>query len=194
MAKRIFIWVGHPRADSLSHGLADAYQRGAKSRGAEIRRMHVGEMTFDLDEFGGYKVKRDLEPDLKAWQEAITWSQRMVWVYPYWWGAMPAKMKAVVDRALLPGFGFLYRKDSVMWDKLLGGHVGDGIITSDTPPWYDTLLYSKPGRRVLKNQIYKFTGIKPGKIVQIGTIKTANEDKIKAWLEMAHQMGVDAAS
>ena len=32
MAAKIFLWVGHPRESSLSHGMADAYQRGAKNK------------------------------------------------------------------------------------------------------------------------------------------------------------------
>ena len=44
MAARIFIFVGHPRASSLSHGLADAYARGAASAGAEIRRMYLADI------------------------------------------------------------------------------------------------------------------------------------------------------
>jgi len=189
---KLFIWVGHPRETSLSHGLADAYAHAAEAEGAEIRRMNVHEMAFDLDSFGGYGAHGDLAPDLKAWQDAISWCDHMLWVYPYWWGGMPAKMKAVLDLAMLPGFGFKYRDKGVMWDKLLGGRTGDVIITSDTPPLYDTLFYNKPGRRVVSNQVFKFTGIKPSKVVQIGTVKTASETKIKGWLEMAGKMGAEA--
>ena len=49
MAAKIFVWVGHPRENSLSHGLADAYIRGAQSQGAEVRRMNLHDMQFDPD-------------------------------------------------------------------------------------------------------------------------------------------------
>ena len=64
MASRIFIWVGHPRASSLSHGLADAYARGAGAGGAEIRRMNLSEMSFDPDLTEGYHRRKTLEPCL----------------------------------------------------------------------------------------------------------------------------------
>jgi putative NADPH-quinone reductase len=98
----------------------------------------------------------------------------------------------VLDRALTSGFGFKYHKRGMGWDKLLTGRTADAILTSDTPPWYDTLVYRKPGRRVLRNQVLKFCGIKPRKIVQFGTIKTANEAKRARWIERARDMGRSA--
>ncbi|MAI44822.1 MAG: hypothetical protein CBC34_002735 [Hyphomicrobiaceae bacterium TMED74] len=35
-----------------------------------------------------------------AWQENIAWADHILIVHPYWWGAMPTKAKAVLDRAL----------------------------------------------------------------------------------------------
>jgi putative NADPH-quinone reductase len=194
MAKQIFIWVGHPKSGSLCEGIADAYQVGAESAGAEIRRINLGNMSFDMDDFTGYSgTMPPLEPDLTAWQEAITWADHLLFVHPYWWGAMPAKAKAVLDRALTPGFGFKYHDKGMGWDKLLTGKTADVIITSDTPPLIDTLLYRKPGRRVIKNQVLGFCGIKTRKNIQFGTIKTADKKKISGWLEKAGKLGVGAA-
>ncbi|MEO0712587.1 MAG: NAD(P)H-dependent oxidoreductase [Pseudomonadota bacterium] len=193
MPAKIFIWNGHPRAQSLCSGLADAYQRGAEGEGAVVRRMDVAEMTVSLEGFEGYTGKRQpLGDDLRAWQEALEWCEHTVWLHPYWWGGMPAKMKAVVDQAMLPGFGFKYRDKGALWDKLLTGRTGDVIITSDTPPWFDTLVYGRSGRKVLKNQVMGFVGIKSAKIVQMGAVKGAKEAKIRRWLQQANRMGQEA--
>lgn len=122
MAQRVFVWAAHPRAGSLSEGLADAYAAGAQEAGAEVRVLKLSDMAFDTSGFAGYgHANAPLEPDLQRWQEAITWCDHMLWVHPYWWGAMPAQAKAVLDRALVPGFGFKYRAQGLMWDKLLSG-------------------------------------------------------------------------
>lgn len=195
MAKRIFIWVGHPGRDTLSTGLADRYQAAAEAAGSEVRRMDLADMAFDDTGFGGYDGKRlALEPDLKAWQDSMSWADHVLIVHPYWWGGMPGRMKSVLDRALLPGFGFKYREKGMLWDKLLTGRSGDVIITSDTPPLLDRLLYSKPGRRVLRNQVLSFVGIKPRNIVQFGSVKEAKPTKIAKWLDQAANMGQRAAS
>ena len=66
MSIRIFIWVGHPSAQSLSHGMADAYQVAAEAEGAEIRRMHLNDMSFDPDLTYGFKQRKPLEPCLET--------------------------------------------------------------------------------------------------------------------------------
>lgn len=193
MPRKIFIWVAHPRAASFCSALADAYQQGAEAGGAGIRRMDLHEMWFD-PHFEGYRSDAPpLEPDLLTWQENIAWADHLAIVHPYWWGAMPARAKAVLDRALTSGFGFRYHARGVGWDKLLTGRTADAILTSDTPPWIDTLLYCKPGRRVLRNQVLGFCGIKTRKLVQFGTVKTADEAKRARWIERAREMGRKAA-
>lgn len=191
--KKVFIWVANPKAGSFSSGLAEAYAKGARAKGAEVRIMELSDMDF-VAEFEGYTGRKELAPDLIKWQEAVKWSDHVLIVHPYWWGAMPTKAKAVLDMALVPGFGFKYHDSGIKWDKLLTGRTGDAIITSDTPVWLDTLLYRKPGRRVIKNQVLDFVGIKPKKIVQFGSVVAATEKKISKWLGKAEQMGARAAA
>jgi len=195
MAKRIFVWVAHPRETSLCASLGDAYGEGAEAAGASLRRIDLHAMDFDAGAGAGYgHAVPPLEPALIAWQEAVAWADHLLVVHPYWWGAMPARAKAVLDRALLPGFGFKYHARGLMWDRLLTGRTADTIITSDTPPWYDTLAYRRPGRRVLRNQVLEFCGIQVRRQVQFGPVKTASPDRIAGWLAKARRMGGEAAA
>jgi len=193
MTRKIFIWVAHPKPGSLSAALADAYERGAVARGADIRRMDLTGMSFD-PAFEGYGADPcALEPDLLQWQENLAWAEHVLLLHPYWWGAMPARAKAVLDRALTSGFAFKYHARGMGWDKLLTGRSADIIITSDTPPWLDTLLYRKPGRRVLRNQVLGFCGIRTRRILQLGSVKLADPKRIKRWLGRAETLGRTAA-
>ena len=195
MTNRIFIWVAHPRPRSLCAAIADAYQAGAEANGSPVRRMDLSEMSFEMDGFSGYdETTPALEPDLKTWQDNVAWAEHLLFVHPYWWGGMPTKAKAVLDRALEPGFGFKYHSRGVKWDKLLTGKSADAIITSDTPPLIDTLIYRKPARRVMKNQVLGFCGIKTRSIVQFGSVKTASDQKIFHWIGKAGRMGASAAA
>lgn len=195
MTRRIFIWLAHPKAGSLCAAIADAYQAGAERSGSDVRRQNLSEMCFEMESFSGYGENSPaLEPDLRAWQANIAWADHLLFVHPYWWGAMPTKAKAVLDRALEPGFGFKYHSRGMRWDKLLKGKSGDAIITSDTPPLIDALLYRKPARRVMKNQVFGFCGVKTRSVVQFGSVKTASETKINGWIARAGRMGGTAAA
>lgn len=194
MTKRVFIWVGHPRSGSLCEGIANAYQAGVESRGGTVRRMNLSDMSFE-PMFDGYGADtRSLEPDLKAWRDNVAWADHLLIVHPYWWGAMPTKAKAVLDRALSPGFAFKYRERGMAWDKLLTGKTADAIITSDTPPIIDTLVYGRPGRRVIKDLVLGFCGVKTKNVMQFGSVKTAKPAKIAAWIGKAEKLGIRAAA
>ncbi|MEO0752505.1 MAG: flavodoxin family protein, partial [Pseudomonadota bacterium] len=82
----------------------------------------------------------------------------------------------------------------VKWDRLLTGRTADAIITSDTPPLLDTLLYLKPARRVLKKQVLGFCGIKSRYVHQFGSVKLATPQKITSWISKARRMGETAAA
>lgn len=193
MTNRIFIWVAHPKSGSLCAGLADAYQAAAERAGSDVRRIDLCNMSFDPSCDGYDDDMPPLEPDLLAWQDAIACADHLLIVHPYWWGAMPTKAKAVLDRALAPGFAYKYRAKGVAWDKLLTGKTADVIITSDTPPLLDTILYRRPGRRVMKNQVLGFCGIKTKRMVQFGSVKLADAAKIGKWIGRAGRMGGIAA-
>lgn len=44
----------------------------------------------------------ELEEDLVKAQELIRWADHLVFVYPIWWGTMPAVLKGFFDRVFLP--------------------------------------------------------------------------------------------
>ena len=193
MAARIFIWVGHPRETSLSAGLADAYARGAAAEGADIRRMNLHDMDFDPNLAFGYEKRMTLEPCLETWRENILWANHLCWAYPYWWGGMPAKMKGVLDRAFLPGFAMEYHTDDPWWDRLLKGRSADVLINADSPAWWDQIMYGRPGKNQVENLVLKFSGIRPVRTLQVGTVKTAKPAKIEKWLKQAEARGRRAA-
>lgn len=194
MARRIFIWVGHPRKISLCTSLADAYQAGAEAAGLEVRRMDLADMTLERGDPALIGRPEDKPgADLEAWQAAIAWADHVLFVHPYWWAGMPAEAKAVFDRGLSSGFAYRYTGEGASWDKLLADRTGDAIITSDTPPLIDRFFYGRPGRRVMKNQVLKFCGIRPRKILQFGSVKLASEKTRAGWIKRAEKLGASLA-
>ena len=105
MTKRVLVILGHPANDSFCAALVDSYVEGARETQAEIKVLRLGELDFNPI-LQGYKTSTPLEPDLVAAQQAITWAEHLVFVYPIWWGAMPALLKGFIDRTFLPSFAF----------------------------------------------------------------------------------------
>ncbi len=183
MSKNITVILGHPDASSFCGAIADQYVASAQAAGHSVRVFKLGEVVFDPVLRHGYNQRQALEPGLVEIREAISWAQHLVFVYPTWWGAMPAILKGMFDRTFLPGYAFQYRKDSVWWDRLLAGRSAQVFVTMDTPPWYYRLFYSMPGHHQIKKTILEFCGIKPVRITSFGPIRSATEAQRSKWLQ-----------
>ncbi|NRR33001.1 NAD(P)H-dependent oxidoreductase [Oxalobacteraceae bacterium] len=193
MPKKTLLILGHPSSDSFCAALADAYLVAARQAGRDVRQLRLGELNFDPVLRKGYASIQALEPDLLAAQEALSWAEHLVFVYPIWWGAMPALMKGFIDRIFLPGYAFKYRPNSVLWDKLLSGRTAHLLVTMDSPPWYFKWINRMPGHNQMKKTILEFSGIKPVRISSFGPVQGASTEQRGRWLAKARGYGLSAS-
>lgn len=189
MSRQILVVLGHPCSDSLCAGLATAYADAARAAGAQVRLLRLGQLTFDPLLHAGYREVQALEPDLLAAQQDILWAQHLVWVYPIWWGAMPALLKGFIDRVFLPGFAFKYREGSPLWDKLLTGRTAELLVTMDSPPWYYRWVTRMPGHQQMKRAILEYSGIRPVRVHSFGPVRSASTERLAQWVNAARQLG-----
>ncbi|MBU5348511.1 NAD(P)H-dependent oxidoreductase [Paenibacillus lautus] len=187
--KKVLIIQGNPIANSYGSQLAEVYARGAAESGAEVRELVLAELEFDLNLSGGYKGKQPLEPDLQKAQELISWADHLVFVYPNWWGGMPALLKGFIDRVFLPGFAFKYRKNSPLPEQLLKGKTARLIVTMDSPYVYYRFYLGQPGHQMMKHSILKFCGVSRVRSTNITQLRKMPEVARKQWLERVHRMG-----
>ena len=187
--KNILVILGHPDTNSFCGSLTDAYISGAKACGLDVRELQLGKLNFDPILWNGYNKIQALEPDLVKAQELIQWSNHIVFIYPNWWGAMPALMKGFFDRTFLPGFAFKYRQTSPLWDKLLSGRTAHLMVTMDTPPWYYRWIYHRPGHNEMKRTILGFCGIEVVKISEFAIIKNSSQQQREKWIKKATDLG-----
>ena len=187
--KKILIINGHPDKQSYNFALADAYKKGALASSAEVKQINIRELDFNPNLQFGYRKRTELEPDLLQAQEQIKWADHLVWVYPVWWGSVPALMKGFLDRILLPGFAYQKRDNSLWWDKLLVGKTARIICTLDQPDWYYRLFNGSASHTAMKKLTLNFIGVKKVRITSIGPIRLSKESFRKNWLKKVEKLG-----
>lgn len=187
--KKILIINGHPDKESFNYGLSETYIKGAKRSSATIKEINIRELNFNPNLQFGYRKRTELEPDLLEAQDKLKWADHLVWIYPVWWGSVPAIMKGFLDRILLPGFAFNKRKDSLWWDKCFKGKTARIICTLDQPSWYYRLIYKSPSHFAMKNGTLNFIGIKKVKITTIGPIRLSKDKFRQKWLQKIEKLG-----
>jgi len=168
--KKIFILLGHPDNDSLNCTLADEYERGAKEAGYDVRRMNIGEMVFDPLLHHGYRLRQELEPDLLSFQENVKWADHFIIFYPSWWSTMPAVLKGLFDRSWLPGFAYKFIDGSYMWQRLMKGKSASMVITSDTAPIIQRIVFGDTTNELRKGILW-FAGFGPIYVHKFGYLK-----------------------
>ncbi|CAI8889367.1 NAD(P)H-dependent oxidoreductase [Pseudomonas neuropathica] len=185
MSKRMLVILGHPSTDSFCGALSETYVQAAKDAGHEVRLLRLDALEFDPVLHEGYNKVQPLEPDLLQAQADITWAEHLTFVYPIWWGGIPALLKGFVDRIFLPGFAFKYREGKAFPDKLLKGRTAHLLVTMDTPYWYYKWIYGMPGLNQMRKTTLEFCGIKPLKTLTFGPILGSKPNQRDAWLEQA---------
>src|SRR4051794_22338328 len=171
---KVLVILGHPRRHSFCEALADAYVAGADRAGAEIRRLSLADFAFEPNVLVASPRDQAAEPAVCQAVGLVAWAEHLVFVFPTWWGTMPACLKGFLDRVLMPGFAFADRDDDEGWDKLLVGKTAHLLTTMDTPAWVYRWIYRAPGLNALAHATLGFCGIAPVRSTIFGPVKPAS--------------------
>ena len=185
----VLIVLGHPRTGSLCGALADAYGKGAQEAGAEVRRLDLAALDFDPHVHTVSPNQQAFEPDIRTARELIAWAEHLVFVYPTWWGTMPALLKGFLDRTMTPGFAFRTCEGGTGFQGLLNGRSAQLITTMDTPPLIHRLIYRQPGRNAMARATLGFCGVRPVRSLACGPVKEASPQRRQQWLQQAQRQG-----
>ncbi|MBG4795873.1 NAD(P)H-dependent oxidoreductase [Pseudomonas aeruginosa] len=188
--KRILLIVGSPKRKSFCHLLAECYAQGARSKDHVVRELKLGELAFDPILHEGYEQSQVLEPDLLEAQRQIHWAEHLVFVYPVWWGGLPALLQGFFDRVLQPGVAFRYRgtqdKD---WEQLLGGRSADLLVCHDQPLSRLRVLKGPPAHRQMVRSVLGACGIATRRLEEFAPMRSSSEEQRQGWLRRAEQLG-----
>ncbi len=188
MSKRVLVVLGHPSNQSFCAALSSAYVNSARAVGHEVQVVELGALKFDPVLHDGYQQVQPLEPDLLHAQSLIRWAEHLVFVFPIWWGGIPALLKGFLDRVLLPGFAFKYQSNSPFPTQLLKGRSADLLVSMDTPPWYYRWVYRMPGLEQMRRTTLGFCGIRPQKTLTFGPVISSSTTQRETWLQQVRKL------
>lgn len=186
---RVLIILGHPRVESLCGALADAFRDGARRATAEVRQLHLAALDFDPHLRTASPNQQTLETGLQDAREAILWAEHLVFVYPTWWGTLPALLKGFLDRVFTPGFAFETCAGGTGYQGLLSGRSAQLITTMDTPPLIHRLVYRQPGREAMARATLGFCGIRPVRAQVFGPVRESSLAQRQRWLKRTRNLG-----
>jgi putative NADPH-quinone reductase len=183
------IIIGHPAKESLIGAMGEAYAKGARQKGADIKILKLSDLKIDLAMIG--RDGENEEPKyVKSAQELIKWSDHIVWFYPTWWADIPAKLKAFIEQVFTSGFAFKYKesKKYVKWDKYLNGKTAMLFSTMDGPAWFYKYFIGEPAFKMMRYNL-KFCGFKKVGRKYYGSVVMSSEKQRLKWLNEIEVLG-----
>ena len=157
---KTLIIIANPKVDSFSFAMANKYKELATEKGYEVEtidlyRTKYQQAFFTYENANGLKTT----PEMEYFQSEISKADELVFVFPYWWGSMPAILKNFIDWNFSRGFAFEYvnsRPKGLLTNKNVK------IFTTTGAP---SFIYKITGtndrlKKMFQKQIIEFCGMK----------------------------------
>ncbi len=173
---KILMIVANPNPESFSFAIAEKCQDLALANHHDVkvldlyREKHQQPFHYLID-----NAKEVIPREMKYFQEKIRWADELIFVFPVWWGSMPAILKNFIDWNFSSGFAYEYensRPRGLLTDKSVRV-----FATAGTP----TIVYTLSGARrrlkqTLKKQIFEFCGMQLKAFNLYGGMNRKNTD------------------
>jgi putative NADPH-quinone reductase len=159
------IVVAHPSADSYCHALASRAEAGLLAAGHEVIVLDLYTLGFRVamtaEEREAYHGDTPIiDPMIAEHAALVQRAEALVFVYPTWWGGLPAILKGWLERVMVPGVGFVLDERT---NKVRPG-LGQvrrlvGISTYGSPRSYVRLVNDN-GRRIITRALRMSCGLR----------------------------------
>jgi len=173
---RTLIIVAHPKADSFSFAMANRYKELATAKGIEVEMIDLYRTKYQQS-FFTFTDANELEktPEIEYFQSEISKADELVFVFPYWWGSMPAILKNFIDWNLSRGFAFEYVNSRPI--GLLTNKNVKIFTTTGAPSFFYKLTGANSRlKKMFQKQIIEFCGMKLKECNIYGGVDKSNSD------------------
>jgi putative NADPH-quinone reductase len=188
---RVAMIQGHPdpAGGHFCHALVEAYARGVRAGGHDVRLIDVAQIDFPL-----LRTKQEFEngavPEaIRAAQEAIAWADHLLICYPLWLGTLPALLKGFLEQTFRYGFAMQVGGGGKSWQRLLKGKSARIVVTMGMPAFFYRWYFGAHGLKSLERSILAFAGIGPIRESLIGMVDGRNLAYRTRWLAKLERFG-----
>lgn len=177
----ILVIYAHPKAEGFNSRVLKEVKKTFELKGEEYEILDLYEMNYNpvLKKEELYTAgNRSVSDQNIEIQRKIQMASGLVFIYPIWWGGMPAILKGFMDRVFTPGFAFQYKRRGFMDfvpDRYLKDKKVISFVTSAGPRFLYLLLLH-PIKAINKFMIFGFVGSR-SKTYQVYSATNLNEQK-----------------
>jgi len=179
----VLIVYTHPNHESLNYAMLQSTLQGLNANNTvnEIKVVDLYADEFNpVLHFNKDKRRRDMhkDPYMEDYRNQIQWADKIVFIYPIWWGRPPAMLMGYIDKLMSTDFAYK-DKGGIMPEGLLKGKSVVCISTMNGPKNYPFLFMNNAHKVLMKRAIFNFVGIKAVKFFEFGSAESKKGKQVK---------------
>jgi NAD(P)H dehydrogenase (quinone) len=176
LLKTLVIYT-YPNHKSLCYAFLQKVIQGLKENPKikEIQMLDLYEEGFDpLLVFNEKKRRRDMhcDPNLDKYRNQISWADKLIFIYPIWWGRPPAMLLGYIDQLFASNFAYK-DKGKLLPEGLLKGKSVVCVSTMKGPTYYPLFYLNNAHKVLMKKALFSYVGIKKVKFFEFGNMESS---------------------
>lgn len=177
----------HPNPDSFTYSLREAIVGKLQEMGHQVQDRDLYTLQFNpvlsLEEYTA-TMTGEFQEDVKVEQEYIEWADYLIFIYPLWWGTLPALLKGYIDRVF--AYGFAYQMDDGDVKKLLTGKKAILFTTmGNSDGHYREVQMYDAMNKTVDEGIFEYVGIEVLEHKYFASVTSVDDETRKQMLEEA---------
>lgn len=181
--KTLIIYT-HPNHESLNSAFLEAVTSGIAENAAvhELEVLDLYAEHFDPALIFNSEIRRrDMctNPVFEKYREQIRQADRLVFIYPIFWGRPPAMLLGFIDQVFASDFAYKNVSGKIYPEGLLKGKSAVCISTMKGPAKYTLLTLGNSHKILMKRAVLQFVGIQKVKFFEFGSMESpkGNQEK-----------------
>jgi NAD(P)H dehydrogenase (quinone) len=186
----LLIIYTYPNHKSLNYAFLQKVIKGSRENPniKDLQVLDLYEENFNpLLVFNEQKRRRDMHVDfsVEKYRDQITWADKIVFIYPIWWGRPPAMLLGYIDRLFASNFAYKDKK-GLFPEGLLKGKSVVCVSTMKGPSHYPFFWLNNAHKILMKRALFNFVGIKKVKFFEFGNMESHKGNQNKKLNKVYH--------
>lgn len=195
---KILIVYAHPWEGSFNHAILNSITTGVNSIDREYEIIDLNKDNFNpvftKEELALYNKGESIDPLIKKYQELISLTEHIIFIFPTWWGGVPAILKGFIDKVFLKGWAYFLSEKGFKIGKGLSYIKGATVITTMNTPWiYYKFVVKKSYNFLINKNFLKLCGIKKVKFFAFTGVKNSSKKRREGFLKKIEKNAIGLA-
>ncbi|QCJ44331.1 flavodoxin family protein [Bacillus sp. S3] len=187
---KVLVIYTHPNHQSLCYAFLQKVIKGSQENSniEEIQVLDLYEEGFNpILVFNEHKRRRDMyrDPNLVTYRQQISWADKIVFVYPIWWGRHPSMLLGYIDQLFAANFAYKDKKGLLPEGRLKGKSVVC-VSTMKGPTNYPLFWLNNVHKILMKKALFQFVGIKQVRFFEFGHMESSKGKQTKKLEKVYH--------